>query len=193
MLHLFFSTREGRRRWSELPHQAVTIKPIQSRVICMHLLTRRRTLNLSLSLGIAGTQVTWLWGWRLPFLGCCWAGWSRVETFPPGLDRRPELEEEEEAGEVLGPWGRTVEDIEGGLEGGQESCEGSSHLLSWNLLNEIIPWKVLKATILLHTHRAGSRSSCSLKGTPAVPCPQSAPTISLLCPSPRSNSAKLVP
>lgn len=46
---------------------------------------------------------------------------------------------------------------------------------------------------MLHTHRAGSLSSCSLKGTPAVPCPQSAPTTSLPCPSPRSSSANQVP
>lgn len=59
--------------------------------------------------------------------------------FPPGQDRRPKLEEEEDADEVLGPWGRSVKDIKGGREGGQESCEGSSYLLSWNLLNKIIP------------------------------------------------------
>lgn len=59
--------------------------------------------------------------------------------FPPGPDGRPELEEEEDADEMLGPWGRSVKDVEGGQDGGQESCEGSSHLLSWNLLNEIIP------------------------------------------------------
>lgn len=30
--------------------------------------------------------------------------------FPPGPDRRPELEEEEDADEVLGPSGRSVKD-----------------------------------------------------------------------------------
>lgn len=102
LLH-FPSTRGEGRRWSELPHQAVTIRLIQSRVICMHLLARRRTLNLSLSLGIAGTHVTWLWGWQLPFLGCCRAGWSRMGIFPPGQGRRPKLEEEEDAVRCLGP------------------------------------------------------------------------------------------
>lgn len=55
--------------------------------------------------------------------------------FPPGPDRKPELEDEADRDEVLGPCGRSVEDT----EGGQESWEGSSHLLSSNLLNEIIP------------------------------------------------------
>lgn len=68
-----------------------------------------------------------------------WVLLGRMGAFPPGPDRRPELEEEEDGGEVLGSWGRSVEDMEGGQEGGQESCEGSSHLLSWNLLDEIIP------------------------------------------------------
>lgn len=57
----------------------------------------------------------------------------------PRREARAGREEEEDADEVLGPRGRSVKDIEGGQEGGQESCEGSSHLLSWNLSNEIIP------------------------------------------------------
>lgn len=50
-----FSLHQRREEgWSEPPLQAVTIKPIQSPVICMQLLTRQRTHNLSLSPGIAG-------------------------------------------------------------------------------------------------------------------------------------------
>lgn len=33
--------------------------------------------------------------------------------FPPGPDGRPELKEEEDADEVLGPWGRSLKDIGG--------------------------------------------------------------------------------
>lgn len=70
-----FSPHQRREEgWSEPSHQAVTIKPIQSQVICMQLLTRRRTLNLSLSSGIAGNCATRLWRWRLPFPGHCQAG-----------------------------------------------------------------------------------------------------------------------
>lgn len=60
-----------------------------------------------------------------------------------------------------------------GMEGGQESSEGSPHPLSWNLLNAIIPWKVLKATILLYIQRAGSVA--------AVPFPH--PSHPLILPS----------
>lgn len=68
-----------------------------------------------------------------------WVLLGRMGIFPPDPDRRPELEEEADRGEVLGPCGRSGEDTEGGQEGRQESWEGSSHLLSWNLSNEIIP------------------------------------------------------
>jgi hypothetical protein len=40
---------------------------------------------------------------------------------------------------VPGPWEASLEDAAGGRKGGQESSEGSSYLLSWNLLKEIIP------------------------------------------------------
>lgn len=66
------------------------------------------------------------------------AGWESFLLAQSG-GQSWEEEEEEDTDEVLGPRGRSVKDIEGGQERGQESCEGSSHLLSWNLSNEIIP------------------------------------------------------
>lgn len=86
---LSFLTPQGREEgWSEPPHQAVTIKPIQSRVICMQLLARQRTLNLSLSPGIASDCAMWLRRWRLPFPGTASPGEAIDEgpwTFPPAL------------------------------------------------------------------------------------------------------------
>lgn len=105
----------------------------------MQLLTRRRTLNLSLSPGIAGNCATWPWRWRLLSLGTASQGEVIDEgsrTFPPtlgGLRRRLGARARGGGGgrdEVIGPHRPNCLGASGGLGrprlGGWR--EGRNHL-----------------------------------------------------------------